>query len=103
MSEVKFTKIDAIVAGKGVQPSDCLYHTTRRIQEGKIRILALKSDNIARCEYVCPKCMKYGYSEAPWQRPFKIDCVNCGSKIAVPKMKEQYKREMKQAQKAGKG
>lgn len=95
MSEIKFTKIDALVAQKKVTPHDCLYHTTRHIGSGKMRILALKADGIARCEYICPHCGKYGYSEAPWTRPFSISCSACGAKISVPKMKQQFKREMK--------
>jgi DNA-directed RNA polymerase subunit RPC12/RpoP len=95
MTEIKFTKIDAIVKEKKITPHDCLYHTTRHMDSGKIRILALKADNIARCEYICPKCKKYGYSEETWQRPFSIRCSACGAKISVPKMKQQFKREMK--------
>ena len=98
----QFHKIDSIVKEKNVGPGDAMYHTTRHIGEGKIRILALKSDGIARCEYICPKCKKYGYSEETWKRPFSVMCVNCKSKIVVSKMKEQFKREQKAAQKAGK-
>lgn len=96
MADTKFTKIDAIVKEKNITPHDCLYHTCRHIDKGRMRILALKSDNIARCEYICPKCNKYGYGEETWKRPFSIQCVNCKGKISVPKMKEQFKREMKQ-------
>jgi DNA-directed RNA polymerase subunit RPC12/RpoP len=95
MSEIKFTKIDAVIRQKNIAPGDCLYHTTRHIGSGMMRILALKADGIARCEYICPSCKKYGYSEEPWKRPFSINCVNCGFKISVPKMKQQFKREMK--------
>ena len=103
MAEIKFTKIDAIIKAKNLGPKECLYHTTRHIgTDGKLRILALKSDNIARCEYICPSCKKYGFGEEPWMRPFSIKCANCGAKISVPKLKEQFKREMKQANKAGK-
>jgi len=91
----QFHKIDALIKEKSLKSSDALYVTTRHMKEGKIRILALKSDGIARCEYICPNCMKYGYGEAPWQRPFSIPCANCGGKINVPKMREQFKREQK--------
>jgi len=99
MSEIKFTKIDALVKEKKITPRDCFYHTTRHMGSGKIRVLALKADNIARCEYICSKCGKYGYSEGPWQRPFSVKCINCGAKISVPKMKQQFKREMKSSKK----
>jgi len=95
MAEIKFTKIDALVKEKKITPRDSLYHTMRHVGSGKIRVLALKADNIARCEYVCPKCGKYEYSEELWKRPFSVKCVNCGAKISVPKMKQQFKREMK--------
>ncbi|MEM7813793.1 MAG: hypothetical protein QW548_02755 [Candidatus Aenigmatarchaeota archaeon] len=97
MAEIKFTKIEAIIKEKNLLPRDAVYHTTRHVgSSGKIRVLVLK-DGIARCEYICPSCTKYGYSEEPWKRPFAAKCANCGFKIAVPKMKEQFKREMKQA------
>ncbi|MBI2584239.1 MAG: hypothetical protein HYW25_06215 [Candidatus Aenigmarchaeota archaeon] len=98
MSE--FTKIQNLVRERGIKPRDCEYHTQRSIEGGKgrIRVLALKEDMIARVEYICPHCGKYGYNEEPWKRPFSVDCKNCGKKISVPKMKQQFKREMKKAQ-----
>ncbi len=95
-------EIDKIIAEKGILPKSCEYHTWRSMKpSGKLRVLVLKSDMIARCEYTCPKCDKQGYNEEPWKRPFKTKCKHCGASIAVPKLKAQFKREQKAAQAAG--
>ena len=103
MSE--FKKIDEFVQKNNILPRDCAYHTWRDALNkenkatGKMRILVPKSDNIARIEYICPECNKYGYLEIAWKRPFSYKCQACGFLIRVPKMKEQFKREMKQKKK----
>lgn len=90
------SRIEELVEKKGVSPKDILYHTFRSISpRGKIRVLALKADNIARVEYVCPMCGKEGYAEEPWKRPFSVKCQHCSFRISVPKMKQQFKKEMK--------
>ena len=95
------TKIQQIVESKNVLPKQTLYHTSRSALNskgkatGKMRVLALKEDNIARYEYVCPECGKYGYSESEFKKPLFTKCQHCGFKITVPKMKQQFKREMK--------
>ena len=96
MSE--FKKIDEFVQKNNLLPRDCAYHTWRDALNkaakatGKMRILVPKSDNIARIEYICPECKKYGYVEAPWKRPFSYNCQHCKFLIRVPKMKEQFKK-----------
>lgn len=99
----EFNKIQEIIEKKKVLPSEALYHTNRSALDskgrpaGKIRVLALKEDNIARFEYICPECGKYGYNESEFKRPLFTKCRHCGFKINVPKMKQQFKREMKAA------
>jgi DNA-directed RNA polymerase subunit RPC12/RpoP len=89
-------KIDELVKQKNLSPHDLAYHTSRSIKpKGKIRVLVPKEDNIARVEYICPKCMRQDYTEQPWKRPFSLKCTSCSFKISVPKMKEQFKRELK--------
>lgn len=95
-----FKKIDAFVAEKNILPRDCLYHTWRNLKNskkqetGKIRILVWKGDSVARTEYVCPECGRYGYQELEWKRPFSVKC-QCGFRITVPKMRQEFKKEMK--------
>lgn len=75
------------------------YHTWRTLEQGKgeLRILVLE-DNVARTEYLCPKCGHHGYVEQEWKRPFTTKCEKCAAKITVPKMRQQIKREMKKGQ-----
>lgn len=97
------SKIDEYVKQNNVKPSGCLYHTNRSAMNkagsaaGKIRVLVLKADSLARCEYVCPECGHEDYSEQPWGRPFSIKCEKCGYRINVPKLKQQFKKEMKKS------
>ncbi|HLD83381.1 MAG TPA: hypothetical protein VI979_00840 [archaeon] len=91
-------KIDDYIAANFLKPSSTLYHTNRSVDgTGKIRVLVPKSDGIARVEYKCPKCAHESYVEQEWKRPFAIKCEGCGAKIAVPKLKQQFKRDMKKA------
>ncbi|MFH0832312.1 MAG: hypothetical protein V1900_01135 [Candidatus Aenigmatarchaeota archaeon] len=96
-------KIQKFVAEKKILPSQCLYHTNRSSKNkkgeitGQTRVLVLKSDNLARVEYVCPECKHCGYIEQEWKRPFSTKCEKCGAKISVPKMKDEAKREMKKS------
>ncbi|MBI5332772.1 MAG: hypothetical protein HZB65_04315 [Candidatus Aenigmarchaeota archaeon] len=100
--------LEKFVQENSILPSQCAYHTRRDAlnkagkKAGKMRILVLKADNIARVEYICPECSHHGYHESQWQRPFSFKCNKCNSTIKVPKMKEQFKREMKAVNKAGK-
>jgi len=96
-------KIQEFILKSGIKPTDCAYHTWRSVKNkqgkeaGKIRVLVLKSDNIARVEYICPECEHYGYVETEWRRPFYVRCEKCNFKISVPKMREEFKREQKKA------
>ena len=93
-------KIQEYVQQNGIKPSDCLYHTQRTVKNkkgdpaGTIRVLATK-DGKARAEYICPECKNYGYVETEWKKPFSVRCEKCGTKIGVPKMKAEAKRELK--------
>ena len=89
-----FDKISKFIKEKGIKPSDCSYHTLRSLENnGKIRVLVLKEDGIARCEYICPYCSHYGYEEKPWKRPFSVKCGKCGKSIRVPKLLSELKKK----------
>ncbi|MFH0837355.1 MAG: hypothetical protein V1870_04455 [Candidatus Aenigmatarchaeota archaeon] len=104
----ELNKLEKFIQDNKVLPSQCAYHTWRDAlnkeskKTGKMRIVVLKSDNLARVEYLCPECGHYGYQELPWERPFSFKCEKCSFNVKVPKMKEQFKREMKAANKAAK-
>jgi hypothetical protein len=94
--EPQFSKIEQFIAQNKILPRDCTYHTQRELPpHGKLRILVLKADNTARCEYICPNCRQYGYLETEWSRPFSFKCEHCGTLIRVPRMREAFKRELK--------
>ncbi|NOZ81924.1 MAG: hypothetical protein GXO63_02120 [Candidatus Micrarchaeota archaeon] len=81
--------ISEFIEKNGIKPSDCKYHTLRSLENnGKVRVLVLKSDSVARTEYICPGCSHHGYTEKEWRRPFSVKCEKCGFLIRVPKLKK---------------
>lgn len=102
---MKLEKVAKFIAENGVKPGDAAYHTARDVEvngelKGKIRVLVLKADNIARMEYICPKCSHHGYSDTEeWKRPFSVPCEGCEKAIKVPKLRDQAKREAKKSTK----
>ncbi len=96
---MELKKIQEYVQKNNILPKDCDYHTQRSAKNskgqptGKIRLLALHGK--AMLEYVCPECGHYGYNEQEWKRPFYAKCEKCSFKMSVPKMKAEFKREMK--------
>jgi len=94
-------KIETLIKQNNIRPSDCSYHTWRDVankngkRTGKIRVLVLKVDQIARCEYICPECGYENYEEKPWKRPFSINCTKCNFLIRVSRMRDEVKRERK--------
>jgi Fe2+ or Zn2+ uptake regulation protein len=90
-----FDRIANLIKEKNLKPSNCVYHTLRTLENnGKIRVLVLK-DQIARCEYICPKCGHYGYCEKEWKRPFSVKCDGCNFTIKVPRLRDEIKRKTK--------
>ena len=84
-----FKKIQEFIQKNNIKPSECKYHTLRDLDnKGKVRVLVLKKDSIAKVEYICPFCGHYGYLEKEWKRPFRFKCENCGRTIRVPKLKK---------------
>ena len=94
------SKIAEYIRKHNLKPSDCVYHTNRILRDekgrekGRIRVLVHTS--IAMVEYKCPACGYEGYQEKQWKRPFSVKCEKCGHLIRVPRMRDEFKRELKQ-------
>jgi len=90
-----FDKISKIIAEKKLTASDCGYHTLRILENnGKIRCLVVKGENIVHIELICPKCGTYSYITQEWgevskaaKLRFKVKCPKCGFLIKVEKLK----------------
>lgn len=91
-------KINDYIKKNKLNPSDCVYHTNRTLRIGKEkgRIRILVHTTIAMVEYKCPKCGYEGYQEKKWKRPFSVKCKKCDFLIRVPRLRDAFKREMKQ-------
>lgn len=100
------TKIESIIKEKKLKPSDCAYHTWRDLSNkkgeytGKVRILVIKGEDKARVEYKCPMCFYEGYMETEWFKPFAFNCKKCSHTIKILKLREEFKKDQKKAQKA---
>lgn len=90
-----FDKIDKIIAEKKLTAADCDYHTLRALENnGKIRALVVKGENIIHIELICPKCGNYDYHTEEWKQVskaakirFSIKCTKCGNTVKVEKLK----------------
>jgi len=90
-----FDKIDKIIAEKKLGAADCEYHTLRALENnGKIRALAIKGDNVIHIEMICPKCGTYSYFTQEWKPVskaakirFTVKCPKCGEAVKVNKLK----------------
>jgi len=91
-----FDKITQIIKEKKLKASECTYHTLRSLDnDGRIRVLAIKGEENATAEYICPFCGHYGVVEELWKRPFSIKCQKCGKTIKVPKLKGKKDKKKK--------
>jgi len=90
-----FDKIDKIIAEKKLTPATCEYHTLRVLENnGKIRALVAKGENIVYIELLCPKCGTYDYQTQEWKKVSKgakirfiVKCPKCGNIVKVEKLK----------------
>ncbi len=90
-----FNKINEIIRGRKLTPSDCSYHTLRTLENnGKIRVLVIKGEVMAHIELICPFCNAYSYVTQEWGKAskgskyrFKIECPKCGKLVKVSKLK----------------
>jgi len=90
-----FDKIDKIIAEKKLTPATCDYHTLRVLENnGKVRALVAKGENIVHIELICPKCGEYSYQTEEWKQVskgakirFTIKCQKCGNIVKVEKLK----------------
>ncbi len=102
---MELEKIEKMIKEQKLTGKDCIFHTKRGMpnkegeKTGKVRVLALKKDGIARVEYICPECGHKGYLEKEWKRPFSFNCQECEQLIRVPKLKYQIKKERKRRMK----
>lgn len=95
-----------VITERKLKPSDCSYHTWRDLSNkdgkytGKVRILVIKGETKARVEYICPHCLNSSYMETEWFKPFTFDCQKCGKTVKILKLREEFKKDQKKAQKA---
>jgi hypothetical protein len=87
--------IDEIIKKKDLTPKDCTYHTLRSLENnGKIRCLVIKGEDIVHVDYTCPKCGHSGYKTQEFKKVskaakirFVVECDKCKFKIKVGKLK----------------
>ena len=94
-------KIDDIIREKGLKPKDCSYHTIRALENnGRIRGMVIKGDNVIHIEYTCPKCGHKAYKAQEYKKVskaamyrFSTKCDKCGFNIKVEKLKGGKKKK----------
>jgi transcription elongation factor Elf1 len=63
--------------------------------KGKIKILKLKEEKLAKVEYVCPECLHEEKINCEWKKPFSIRCSKCNFLIKVPSLRYEIKKMRK--------
>lgn len=90
-----FDKIDKITSEKKLTPSSCEYHTLRTLENnGKVRALVIKGENVVHIELICPKCGAYDYHAQEWKHVskgakyrFETKCPKCEFIVKIEKLK----------------
>ena len=90
-----FDKINSIITEKKLTPATCDYHTLRTLENnGKVRALVIKGENVIHIEIICPKCGDYSYQTQEWKKVskgakyrFEAKCSKCGFSVKVEKLK----------------
>lgn len=67
--------------------------------KGKMRIMVPNGSDTAQVDYVCPECGLSKHVETEWARPFSVKCSKCGFVLKLPRLKDEIKKEKKQAKK----
>ena len=66
-------------------------------EKGNIAVLVPNDSNAAKVRYRCPECSHSEQLEQEWKRPFSVKCSGCGFLIRLPRLKDEIKREKKNA------
>ncbi len=69
-------------------------------EKGRMRVLVPTGTETAQVDYVCPECGLSGRIETAWMRPFSFKCGKCGFVLKLPKLKDEIKKDKKQAKAA---
>jgi len=64
---------------------------------GKMRVLVPHDSGNAQVDYVCPECGLSKHVETAWERPFSVRCSKCDFLMKLPKLKDEVKKDKKQA------
>ena len=92
---INMEEIANMIRERNLKPSDCTYHTLRTLEnDGKVRALVIKGEQVVHVEYICPFCGYHEYKTQEWKHVskaaklrFKTKCAKCGKTIKVAKLK----------------
>ncbi|MDD5416917.1 MAG: hypothetical protein PHU12_02990 [Candidatus Aenigmarchaeota archaeon] len=94
-------EINKIIQEKKITPSGCEYHTIRDFENnGRLRALVIKGDNVLHVEYICPNCGHKGYKKQEYVKVskaasirFVVECDKCKFKMKIEKLKGGKKKK----------
>jgi len=79
--------------------SNRIMKNSKNEDKGKMRVLVPNGSDTAQVDYVCPECGLSKHIETEWIRPFSVKCSKCGFMLKLPKLKDEMKKDKKQAKK----
>lgn len=72
-----------------------------RAEAGRVRAFVKVGGSMLEGDLTCPECGKQSKLSQPYKRPLVFRCHVCGASTGLPRLKDEAKRERKQAE-AGK-
>ena len=54
---------------------------------GRVKVFVLDGSDRLEGEYKCPECGHEGRVSQEFKRPINVECVGCGYKMKLPKLK----------------
>jgi|GEM_PF-550719 len=99
---LQLEKIDEMVKNGELDPSNVKFTTwqDKRNDEGEVigtaRVVQEEDEELAKVEYICPRCQHRGFKETEYKRPFWVECEGCEKSFSVPRLKDKVDRENKE-------
>ncbi len=98
---LKLEKIDELVKKGELDPSNVKFTTwqDKKNDDGEIigtaRVVQEEDEELAKVEYICPRCQKHGFKETEYKRPFWVKCEGCEKSFSIPRLKDKVKKKKK--------
>ncbi len=98
---LKLEKINEMVKEGKIDPGNVKFTTWQDKKNddgeiiGTVRVVQEEDEDLAKVEYICPRCQNHGFRKTEYKRPFWVKCENCEKSFSVPRLKDKVDRKKK--------